>query len=44
MVELITYDLELCEKLDVKVPTLEELGYISNHAPLTPIRKERIEK
>lgn len=28
-VELIEYDLELCEQLQVKVPTPEELGYIT---------------
>ncbi len=28
MVDLINYDLELCEKMEVKVPTMEELGYL----------------
>lgn len=31
MVELIDYDLELCRELGVAVPTMEELGYISNY-------------
>lgn len=30
MVELITFDLELCAELGIRVPTKEELGYISN--------------
>ncbi len=30
MVELITEVLELCVKMEVKVPTMEELGFISN--------------
>lgn len=29
-VELIEYDLELCKQLQIKVPTKEELGYISD--------------
>lgn len=29
-VELIEYDLELCKQLEIKVPTKEELGYISD--------------
>jgi hypothetical protein len=33
MVELIQYDLELCKKLNIHVPTMEELGYISNDKP-----------
>lgn len=30
MVELITEVLEICQKLEIRVPTKEELGYISN--------------
>jgi len=29
-VELIEYDLELCKQLQIKIPTKEELGYISD--------------
>lgn len=29
-VDLISYDLELCKTLGIKVPTPEELGYVSN--------------
>lgn len=43
--ELIMYDLEVCERLDINVPTPEELGYISNYggygAPLTPVKREK---
>jgi hypothetical protein len=42
--ELITFDLELCGRLSIHVPTPEELGYISNrggYASLTPVRKEK---
>lgn len=42
--ELINFDLEVCQKLDIHVPTMEELGYVSNNggymSPLTPVRKE----
>jgi len=31
MMALIEYDLQLCEELEVKVPSMEELGYISNY-------------
>lgn len=31
MMALIEYDLQLCEDLGVRVPSMEELGYISNH-------------
>ena len=34
MVELIEYDLEICKFYDIKVPTLEELGYIPNDKPI----------
>lgn len=30
MVEVIMMDLDLCKELGIKVPTMEELGYISN--------------
>jgi hypothetical protein len=30
-IELISYDLQLCEELKIKVPTAQELGYISNY-------------
>ncbi len=30
MIELITFDLELCAEMEIHVPTPEELGYISN--------------
>lgn len=43
--DLIMYDLEVCQKLDIHVPTPEELGYISNYggygSPLTPVRREK---
>lgn len=31
MVELIEFDLQLCDELGVNVPSMEELGYISNY-------------
>jgi len=43
VVELITFDLEVCQSLDIHVPTPEELGYVSNHGgyrTLTPVRRE----
>lgn len=44
--ELIMYDLEICQKLDIHVPTPEELGYISNYggygSPLTPVKRETL--
>jgi hypothetical protein len=41
--ELIDYDLELCQQLEIHVPTPAELGYISNYAqPLTPVRHEQV--
>ena len=33
MVELISYDLELCAEMGINVPTAEELGYIPNDKP-----------
>lgn len=30
--EMIAYDLELCNELGVHVPSMEELGYISNYS------------
>jgi hypothetical protein len=44
MVELISYDREICDRLEIVVPTAEELGYISNYSPMrpyTPIVKEK---
>lgn len=41
MVDLITYDLELCTELNIRVPTAEDLGYITNYGRTTPIRLER---
>lgn len=34
MVELIEKDLEICKELGIKIPTPEELGYISNSKPM----------
>lgn len=33
MVDLISFDLELCADLEIRVPTAEELGYIPNTKP-----------
>lgn len=48
MAELITYTLECCRKLDINVPTPEELGYISNYrsyrSPMTPVLKQKVER
>lgn len=45
MVELIMKDLEICNKLEIVVPTAEELGYVTDSPirPFTPIvRRKKI--